>query len=169
MFRLLRRHLLPECGDSVSVKKDDSLVSSAEYPSIFRLSPYVIQTILGAVSVAGTVPALILIETWGRRRVSTQILTTRFVASDPYVVASYRCFMGSRVCNNRWAGRTFHAGAHWYACLTTHSTQQERRRHTYCVRCASCVWFLDVLGPYAVGVSWRELPVESTCQGNRIG
>ncbi|KAG8219357.1 general substrate transporter [Butyriboletus roseoflavus] len=34
-----------------------------------QLSPYVIQTILGAVSVGGTVPALILIETWGRRRV----------------------------------------------------------------------------------------------------
>jgi len=32
------------------------------------LSPYVIQTILGAVSVVGTVPALYLIETWGRRR-----------------------------------------------------------------------------------------------------
>lgn len=32
------------------------------------LSPYVIQTILGAVSVAGTVPALYLIDTWGRRR-----------------------------------------------------------------------------------------------------
>jgi len=32
------------------------------------LSPYVIQTILGAVSVAGTIPALYLIETWGRRR-----------------------------------------------------------------------------------------------------
>ncbi|KAF7347254.1 Hexose transporter 2 [Mycena venus] len=33
-----------------------------------ELSPYVIQTILGAVSVAGTVPALHLIESWGRRR-----------------------------------------------------------------------------------------------------
>ncbi|KAN0100175.1 General substrate transporter [Tylopilus felleus] len=33
-----------------------------------QLSPYVIQVILGAVSVVGTVPALILIETWGRRR-----------------------------------------------------------------------------------------------------
>ncbi|KAG6812635.1 hypothetical protein H0H92_001718 [Tricholoma furcatifolium] len=33
-----------------------------------QLSPYVIQTILGAVSVVGTVPALHLIETWGRRR-----------------------------------------------------------------------------------------------------
>lgn len=33
------------------------------------LSPYVIQTILGAVSVVGTVPALYLIETWGRRKV----------------------------------------------------------------------------------------------------
>ncbi|THU85105.1 sugar transporter [Dendrothele bispora CBS 962.96] len=32
------------------------------------LSPFVIQTILGAVSVVGTVPALYLIETWGRRR-----------------------------------------------------------------------------------------------------
>ncbi|KAJ7511845.1 general substrate transporter [Mycena galericulata] len=32
------------------------------------LSPYVIQVILGAVSVAGTIPALVLIETWGRRR-----------------------------------------------------------------------------------------------------
>lgn len=33
------------------------------------LSPYVIQIILGAVSLVGTVPALYLIETWGRRRV----------------------------------------------------------------------------------------------------
>ncbi|KAK0199183.1 general substrate transporter [Armillaria mellea] len=33
-----------------------------------ELSPYVIQTILGAVSVVGTVPALYLIEAWGRRR-----------------------------------------------------------------------------------------------------
>ncbi|KAH7886305.1 general substrate transporter [Phlebopus sp. FC_14] len=32
------------------------------------LSPYVIQTILGAVSVAGTLPALYFIETWGRRK-----------------------------------------------------------------------------------------------------
>ncbi|CAL1693915.1 unnamed protein product [Somion occarium] len=32
-----------------------------------ELSPFVIQTILGAVSVVGTVPALYLIETWGRR------------------------------------------------------------------------------------------------------
>ncbi|KAF8581688.1 general substrate transporter [Ramaria rubella] len=32
------------------------------------LSPYVIQTILGGVSLVGTVPALILIETMGRRR-----------------------------------------------------------------------------------------------------
>ncbi|QRV92065.1 Sugar (and other) transporter [Ceratobasidium sp. AG-Ba] len=33
-----------------------------------ELSPYVIQIILGAVSLVGTVPALYLIETWGRRR-----------------------------------------------------------------------------------------------------
>ncbi|KAG6857299.1 hypothetical protein H0H87_006492 [Tephrocybe sp. NHM501043] len=33
-----------------------------------ELSPYVIQVILGAVSVVGTLPALRLIETWGRRR-----------------------------------------------------------------------------------------------------
>jgi len=33
-----------------------------------ELSPYVIQVILGAVSVVGTIPALYLIETWGRRR-----------------------------------------------------------------------------------------------------
>ncbi|KAL5527238.1 hypothetical protein ACEPAG_6029 [Sanghuangporus baumii] len=33
-----------------------------------QLSPYVIQTILGAVSVVGTLPALYLIETWGRRK-----------------------------------------------------------------------------------------------------
>jgi len=33
-----------------------------------ELSPYVIQTILGAVSVVGTIPALYLIESWGRRR-----------------------------------------------------------------------------------------------------
>jgi SP family sugar:H+ symporter-like MFS transporter len=33
-----------------------------------QLSPYVIQTILGGVSVVGTIPALHLIESWGRRR-----------------------------------------------------------------------------------------------------
>jgi SP family sugar:H+ symporter-like MFS transporter len=33
-----------------------------------ELSPYVIQVILGAVSVVGTIPALYLIESWGRRR-----------------------------------------------------------------------------------------------------
>jgi len=33
-----------------------------------QLSPYVIQTILGAVSVAGVLPALYLIDAWGRRR-----------------------------------------------------------------------------------------------------
>lgn len=33
-----------------------------------QLSPYVIQVILGAVSVIGTIPALHLIESWGRRR-----------------------------------------------------------------------------------------------------
>lgn len=33
-----------------------------------NLSPYVIQVILGAVSVIGTIPALYLIEKWGRRR-----------------------------------------------------------------------------------------------------
>jgi len=33
-----------------------------------RLSPYVIQVILGGVSLAATIPALYLIETWGRRR-----------------------------------------------------------------------------------------------------
>jgi len=32
------------------------------------LSPYVIQTILGGVSVFGTIPALYLIDTWGRRK-----------------------------------------------------------------------------------------------------
>lgn len=38
------------------------------------LSPYVIQTILGAVSVVGTAPALYLIETVGRRDVCTLLL-----------------------------------------------------------------------------------------------
>ncbi|KAI0931199.1 hypothetical protein AcW2_000135 [Taiwanofungus camphoratus] len=33
-----------------------------------QLSPYVIQVILGAVSVAGTLPALYLVDTWGRRK-----------------------------------------------------------------------------------------------------
>jgi len=33
-----------------------------------KLSPYVIQTILGAVSVVGTIPALWLIDNWGRRK-----------------------------------------------------------------------------------------------------
>ncbi|KAJ3574621.1 hypothetical protein NP233_g1641 [Leucocoprinus birnbaumii] len=33
-----------------------------------EMSPYVIQVVLGAVSVAGTIPALHLIESWGRRK-----------------------------------------------------------------------------------------------------
>ena len=35
----------------------------------FSLNPYAIQSILGGISVVGTVPALYLIETWGRRNV----------------------------------------------------------------------------------------------------
>lgn len=37
------------------------------------LNPFVIQVILGGVSLAATIPALRLIETWGRRRVSPAI------------------------------------------------------------------------------------------------
>jgi hypothetical protein len=33
-----------------------------------NISPFLIQTILGAVSVAGTIPALYIIESWGRRQ-----------------------------------------------------------------------------------------------------
>ena len=35
---------------------------------VYRLDPYSIQAILGAVSVVGTIPALYLIETTGRRK-----------------------------------------------------------------------------------------------------
>ncbi|KAG2115382.1 general substrate transporter [Suillus cothurnatus] len=50
-----------------------------------RLSPYIIQTILGAVSVVGTLPALHFIETWGRRKsmllgASTQAVCALIVA-----------------------------------------------------------------------------------------
>lgn len=49
------------------------------------LSPYIIQTILGAVSVVGTLPALYFIETWGRRKslllgASTQAVCALIVA-----------------------------------------------------------------------------------------
>ncbi|KAA1478057.1 general substrate transporter [Dentipellis sp. KUC8613] len=49
-----------------------------------ELSPYVIQTILGAVSVAGTLPALYLIETWGRRR---SLLTGAFLEAVCALIA----------------------------------------------------------------------------------
>ncbi|PCH34180.1 general substrate transporter [Wolfiporia cocos MD-104 SS10] len=39
-----------------------------------QLSPYVIQSILGGISVAGVIPALYLIDAWGRRRASTHLL-----------------------------------------------------------------------------------------------
>jgi sugar porter (SP) family MFS transporter len=49
------------------------------------LSPYIIQTVLGAVSVVGTLPALYFIETWGRRKslllgASTQAVCALIVA-----------------------------------------------------------------------------------------
>lgn len=49
------------------------------------LSPYIIQTVLGAVSVVGTLPALYFIETWGRRKslllgASTQAICALIVA-----------------------------------------------------------------------------------------
>jgi hypothetical protein len=64
--RLLWRHLLSECRCRASLK----CFSSMRFRSCNnRLSPYIIQTVLGAVSVAGTLPALYFIETWGRRKV----------------------------------------------------------------------------------------------------
>ncbi|KAF8346892.1 general substrate transporter [Amanita rubescens] len=47
---------------------DVAIHSATQRAKFLLLSPYVIQTILGAVSVVGTVPALVIIETWGRRR-----------------------------------------------------------------------------------------------------
>ncbi|KAF9056071.1 general substrate transporter, partial [Panaeolus papilionaceus] len=49
-----------------------------------ELSPYVIQTILGGVSVVGTIPALRLIETWGRRR---SLLTGALLEATCSIVA----------------------------------------------------------------------------------
>ena len=66
------------------------------------LSPYVIQCILGGVSVAGTIPALYLIDTWGRRRVNPvscngqRVLTTTY-----FVVSAYWCCDGGRLCPDR--------------------------------------------------------------------
>ena len=65
-IRLLWGHVLPKRGNAVGRRCACSFCASLKR---YRLSPYVIQTILGAVSVAGTVPSLSLIETWGRRRV----------------------------------------------------------------------------------------------------
>lgn len=41
------------------------------------LNAYEIQTILGAVSVFGTIPSLYLIEKWGRRKVRLKALSKR--------------------------------------------------------------------------------------------
>ncbi|GBE77337.1 Hexose transporter 2 [Sparassis crispa] len=49
------------------------------------LSPYAIQTILGGVSVAGTIPALYLIETWGRRR---SLLTGALLEAPCAIIAA---------------------------------------------------------------------------------
>jgi hypothetical protein len=64
--RLLWRHLLSKCRCRVSLT---SLCVMQFSSCNGRLSPYIIQTILGAVSVVGTLPALYFIETWGRRKV----------------------------------------------------------------------------------------------------
>ena len=55
-LRLLWRHLFPKRRDRVSSTRGSSLL---RVDFSFRLSPYVIQVILGAVSVVGTVPALV--------------------------------------------------------------------------------------------------------------
>ncbi|PPQ73462.1 hypothetical protein CVT24_007553 [Panaeolus cyanescens] len=52
-----------------------------------ELSPYVIQVILGGVSVIGTIPALRLIETWGRRR---SLLTGAILEAICSIVAGLR-------------------------------------------------------------------------------
>lgn len=70
LVRLLRRHFLQECRNGVRRSPYFESCLLLMIPCLSRLSPYVIQTILGAVSVVGTVPALYLIEAWGRRRVS---------------------------------------------------------------------------------------------------
>ena len=63
-LRLLWGHLFPKRRDRVSSTRGSSLL---RVNFSFRLSPYVIQVILGAVSVVGTVPALV------RRRKSVRL------------------------------------------------------------------------------------------------
>lgn len=65
--RLLWGYFLRECGCRVS-QRGICVVDTFSLKA-GSLSPYVIQTILGAVSVVGTLPALYFIEAWGRRKV----------------------------------------------------------------------------------------------------
>lgn len=63
---LLWRHIFQECRNCVSSVCSPCTALIYKWA---RLNPFVIQTILGAVAVIGTIPALYLIETWGRRKV----------------------------------------------------------------------------------------------------
>ena len=140
-----------------------SRVASTRVLTSYRLSPYVIQTILGAVSVVGTVPALLLIETWGRRRVRIHPSTCTHSIPNATTVPLNRCHLGSGLRHHRRARRPFHPRTHRYARHRSYPGKQERRGHPHRLCGPPCLRVLDVLGPDAVGVPRRELPV--ACAG----
>jgi len=73
------------------------------------LSPYVIQVILGAVSVVGTIPALYLIETWGRRKM---LLSGALLQATCAIIAGLvgHYLVASKTNNGTTAGPLSHRG-----------------------------------------------------------
>ena len=135
-----------------------------------RLSPYVIQTILGAVSVVGTVPALYLIETWGRRNVWFLISLLSSLPNSKFsLVPSYRFYPRSHLlphCRPCWA---LHARTSRNTSRTTYSTKPSRRRYAYRVRRFARFLLLNVLGTYSLGLPWRKFPSPCPTESNCFG
>lgn len=169
--RLLWGHFLRECWCWVSQRLCPGTFSLKPR----SLSPYVIQTILGAVSVVGTVPALYFIEAWGRRKVRScakirQNSISR-TSSRCFLVHLHKQFVRSSCVLSTFhqhplleafftgrARRPFLSRSHWNPCLGVDIARQGSWRCGHRVRGPSGLHLWDDVGPDTLGVPRRVLP-----------
>jgi len=142
-----------------------------------ELSPYVIQTILGAVSLVGTIPVSAPYQI-----LRALIYTFAGTIFDRSVGPSSLSFAGSSngsrgyfvlliiiqrlqtlvgLCTYRWVGWPLHTRPNRYTSQRTNSNEQSRRRDTHCIRGVTRNEFQYILGTYTLGISRRIVPFES--------
>ena len=124
-----------------------------------QLSAYVIQVILGAVSVAGTLPALYLIDTWGRRRVSCHVTCSllRRLTRDHLVPHDRRRIRGC-MCVDCGPRRPLPARTVRHSHRPADEDGEDGRQRPHRVCRVARPWLFSLLGTHTLGVPRRVFP-----------